>query len=383
MNNLIEFHKMRRFVSTEELFNTYYDLLINRLDKKIQNNELDNNDTNYIILDILKSNLFNDETNYVNRIKEKKSYLFLKYILDTYYYNDKYNYKLDISNIRNFLNDPFPKRIKINSNELYQITKILSNKYPDIFDDNYYMYLLDKFMDHKHNFVIDILKPSEKLSEKSKIKINNIIDGIFDDLYGIHGNIKDNLLLLINKYYDIINVHNFLQLSGEYYFSTDSLVYDIFNILLTKDTGPDIVFQILDKSPIHSIELADITMTDKDYHPYILKYLNYLITYKENKEKEYKNNLEVTYEDDPQYYGLLENNLDKKAHYLIAQILMNDSNVPKYEIIRHLLKSNNDGRRLGARLIQEHYLKTSISTSLDFLEDNDTDTLVNLLKYIK
>ena len=301
----------------------------------------------------------------INKHIYKKSYLFLKYILNKYY-NDKFNYKLNISDITKYLYNVINNK-RINIRELYRITKILIRKYPNIFDNNsltesFIIELLDKTINIKNNFIIDILDSSENLSDESKTKINHIIYEFLSSKY-FDDNLLNNVVLLINKYYDIIDANIFLNSFNDN--DLAYVAYDIFNILLTKDNGPNIVFQILDKNPIYSFKLADITMTDKDYHPYILKYLNNLIIYLENTNIVYN---------DP--------NLDKQAHFLIAQILINDPNVPKNEIIRHYLKSDNNGRRIGAKLIQEHYLKSPMSSSLDFLEDNDTDTLVNILNYL-
>lgn len=62
-------------------------------------------------------------------------------------------------------------------------------------------------------------------------------------------------------------------------FNIDS-IYKLFNILLSKEWGVNIVFNMVEVNLIYSIQLAKIAMTDDDYKPIIIKYLNEFIKHK-------------------------------------------------------------------------------------------------------
>ena len=217
--------------------------------------------------------------------------------------------------------------------------------------------------------------------------IHDIIKNIIKYYINYHNNkdlnyVISNLLnTLIEKYYNIIDENTYYSLADIYDFD-ETLVKNIFKFLLTKEGYPEIVFDIINENIILSVILAEITMSDPDYHVYITKYLEiYLDNIEQNRsEGDYDFDIPFIYE-------------ENEINYYLAKILMEKMNLTntdsvkmslKRDIISHLIKAGDyaDAALLRTRLSQVYYLNEDIGQNPQFPIDNNIDTILNLLEYI-
>ena len=230
----------------------------------------------------------------------------------------------------------------------------------------YIKYIEDKYLiNNNYKLLNDVII--------NLIDIKSYIDTRLEQNIGILGNNReisendyiindffvDNIINLINKYYKYINHNIYLEI---YEWSNTEHIYKIFETMLGIEELPEVVFNIIEKNPKFAIQLAQITLSDPDYHIYITKYLNLLLSLNSFDIKE----------------------LNEKANYYLAKVILEKGQLTKHnkkDIIKHLLLANKytDADLLRTRLVQLYYLKEPLSQAPSFSINIDIDTILNLL----
>ena len=261
--------------------------------------------------------------------------------------------------------------------EPFELIKETEDLYDKIIKDKYFhsqIINIERFVNNYHNLLINMNTNSDKYNDLLlKFLSNEYL--LFDD---------DNYEgIVISK--DDIHIYNFL--------NSDDIILKILEILLMLPHYVNKVLEILDTKLIHAIVFSNLTMLDVDYIPYITKYLNKLIEFKTNYNKEYISNLyEYIYNKDDiidimdfDYRKVIDEKLDEKAHYILAQIRRNNNNlsdIDKDYIMEHLLQSGDyaDSKSLRTKLYQIYYLNEEpMITKSKFDLNFDVKTILNLI----
>lgn len=400
---------------------------------------------NILLLDYIK--FTENIMDYINVYGANDNEKLLKYALNVYNSNKIFSKNNDLYhiieyiiniytlNIPNYILSESVKKLIINSFNI-KLYKLIDSKFESWFsiDENILKIILTKILYINNielsEYIINILGPISNLSDNSK-----------NDMYVFF---KEKILF-INKYievyfklfdiygYDIINetskfYENITKYNNRYLKNHHDIAFRLFEILLTKENGSNIVFDIIDENIIYTIELVKIAMSDHNYHPIILEYLNKLLKFKDDNDMKYnKLSLELlkTYptvyyadysENNPdydkydeyiptitednkikyihkdinnkiskinqQYFEIIENKLDEQAHYYLAQILWQTPILTekiKDKIMFHLLKANDyaDSESLRIKLLNLYY-----NISLDYFEYN-TESIIKLINLLK
>ena len=298
-----------------------------------------------------------------------------------------YDFIIDMNLLYLFINK-FPLWLN-KDKDLLQISKMYIENYND---ENY-----KDIMDKIYKYLLDNLNPNSK-SEEVKKNVNILFDIFLEFIFDNNDNkYIVNLTSLIDRFNEIILFDQLIHYYDyiTYYDEDGKLLYKIFESILGKN--PEIFFNIIEKTPIYAIQLAKIASSDLDYVPYIEKYLKMLIKYKLDRDDKY-NKLKLKIfntlshgdydrgdEDvDLKYYYIIKDNLVEEAYYYLGHLLFQKSNLTneeRKEMIGYLLKSNDEGKKLALKIIQDKYLHLPFGTQSHY--SDNVDILVNLLDYIK
>ena len=225
------------------------------------------------------------------------------------------------------------------------------------------------------------------------LKLNDLYDydviGLIYDTYIVSE--YDHLGLdFLERYYDIIDIQDTLY--------NPTIAEKIFIILL--DKVPEKVIDLLNVTPIYAHVFAKITMSDVDYHPLIDKYLNLLVEQikkdKDHIETRIKNieirpyyqiNILIPTDYSYLYVYIKKYGIEKQIYYYLSRLLLSKplTDITMDLLISYLIQAGDylDAKMYRTRLIQEHYMKKSITNTPNFMINNDTETIMNLLGYIK
>ena len=211
--------------------------------------------------------------------------LIINYILSYYKYqpSNKIKNKIldfdedeDDIDMNNYLIELFIHNFPLWSTTESDILKILRANFITGQNMETRKYILNNLINNNNNNKSDILKRT----------VFEMFDMLFDSLTS-HINNEDNednedliiLLKLVENFSEIItynrSINNNLINNNDKF--KQKIIYKIFEVILRKT--PNIVFDIIEKNQIYAIQLAKITSSDLDYHPYIKKYLKILIKY--------------------------------------------------------------------------------------------------------
>ena len=238
---------------------------------------------------------------------------------------------------------------------------------------------IEKFINNYHNLLINMHTNIDKY--------NDLLLKFLSNEYFEVNDISQNEGGMISIY--DVKTYNFI--------NSDDIIFNILKILLMQTHYINKVFKILNKKYIHSIAFSNLTMNDEDYIPYILKYLNNLIEFKFNHKIIYNESFVRFINDksfiddriktiDLDYRKVIDEKLDEKAHYILAQIRRNNNNnlsdIDKDYIMEHLLQSGDyaDSKSLRTKLYQIYYLNEEpMITKSKFDLNFDVKTILNLI----
>ena len=411
-----------------ELKDTYENVqLVNEIVKKYSNDILDiinkyKEEFNNIKIEItsvskINENIRREYNQYTLEIKLKfNSDILLKYLnsrenLSLLLINDiKNNMKSELyKNIKWYKTNavknriiPFIKfnNININLNSSLNIILLLNMKeYKLNATKNNFMNIIGSIEDTKtlkYKDRIESIKfKDKKVSESIKNNlINNHItfmyyfkDKLYPELFvKKHFSVREpNPITELSKLYLKYDINLFIDLIRYYkndvwYLSTFNRIgYDdmtkIFEVLLSQDGGPEIVFGILDRLKKYSTILAEITLADPDYREYISKYLNLLEIYINDKKMYNLEFIKNNYIKEKMYYY--------KAKLIILKGTMTENDRSK--VIEYLFLAGDylDALYLKNNFIKQFYFELPLGSSLPFALNNDVKTIVKLLEYIK
>ena len=332
----------------------------------------DDQDPNYIInFDWMINNLYTNTNLIDNNVYEKILSYTNNILLNSILNNDNSEVYYYIKQRLLYVSKDISQIYTIIDGLLYNNSIIPSVVYENI--DKYYSFLVE--------YVNNYLKPNNLYGHD--------IIGLIYDTYIISE--YDHLgIEFLKENYEILDIRDNIY--------NPIIAEQIFIILL--DKMPEKIIDLLDTTPIYATILAKITMSDVDYHPIIDKYLNLL---KEQIKKDenlieiqiknteiqlyYQKNLNIPINYSYYYTYIKKYNIEEQMYYYLARLLLTEQLTENTMdlVLQYLIQAGDylDAKMYRTRLIQEHYMKDSIASYPPFMINNDVETIMNLVNYIK
>ena len=376
-NNNIEGLEMNlTIINKDNAYNIFRNFIINYIDIVQQLTRDERNDMDHSLVSL---NRPPPTLSKENKILSDNMFMIIKYAL-----NILIIYNIDYTKIKHY----------IVSYGNYELIELLNNNY---FDGNDYDKILNRTINNKDTelfkyiiqFIDPIINKFKDILNMGRIEFLNILIQYIESInnkilinklvkiliYYIKlyysSMIKDIIEILyelIEKHYNIIEEDTYMlfgEIYDEYY---EDIIRKVFEILLSKEGYPEIVFKIIEFMPVYAIQLAEVTISDPDYHIYINKYLNILLDLMNSND-------------------IIDENEYKKTNYHLAKVLMEKhilSKLNKRNIISYLIDAKDyaDAKPLRTRLSQVYYLNEDIGQNPQFPINVDKETILNLLERI-